>query len=129
MADPTPRNFKELLAKHHVWLTSGGREGEKAMLRNAQLQEADLHDLNLEGADLEGAHLSVCDLMRTNLAGANLKGADLWMADMKDTVLNGTDLHGANLSDVTNLTQAQVDEARIDGTTRLPAGLRAHSKS
>jgi uncharacterized protein YjbI with pentapeptide repeats len=62
--------------------------------------------------------------MRTNLRRANLRGADFWMADMKETNLQDANLQGANLSEVTNLTQKQVDTAITDANTVLPAGLR-----
>lgn len=116
--------LKEVLASHEKWITTEGREGTRLSLRNAPLQEADLHGANLQDADLEGAKLSVADLMRANLRRANLRNADFWMADMKDANLQGADLQGANLSDVTNLTQKQIDSAITNDTTVLPAGLR-----
>jgi uncharacterized protein YjbI with pentapeptide repeats len=116
--------LKEVLAAHRTWVETGGQQGKRANLRHAALQEADLHDANLQEADLEGAHLSVADLMRANLSCANLRSADFWMADMKDANLRGADLQGANLSDVTNLTQSQVDSAITDSSTVLPSGLR-----
>ncbi len=116
--------LKEVLTKHKRWLDTDGKEGIRADLRKAILQEADLHGLNLQAADLEGAHLSVADLMGTNLRLANLKRADLWMADLKDANLQGAELQGANLADVTNLTQTQVDSAIIDDATILPSGIR-----
>lgn len=115
--------IKDVLASHGEWLASDGTRGERAVLRNAILQQADLHDANLERADLAGARLSVADLMRANLKGADLRGADLWMSDMKDTVLEGTDLRGANLSEVTNLTSSQLAGAITDEATELPAGI------
>jgi uncharacterized protein YjbI with pentapeptide repeats len=116
--------LKEVLASHEKWITTEGREGTRLSVRNALLQEADLHDANLQDADLEGAKLSVADLMRANLRRANLRNADFWMADMKDANLQDADLQGANLSDVTNLTQKQIDSAITNDTTVLPAGLR-----
>jgi uncharacterized protein YjbI with pentapeptide repeats len=106
--------LKEVLARHEKWVSSEGKEGTRLSLRNAYLQEA----------DLEGARLSVADLMRANLMRANLRNADFWMADLKDANLQGADLQGANLTDVTNLTQTQIDSAIISETTVLPAGLR-----
>jgi uncharacterized protein YjbI with pentapeptide repeats len=117
--------LKEVLQAHQKWIDTQGREGRRANLRNATLQEADLHEANLQEADLEGARLSVADLMGTNLRRANLKGVDFWMADMKDANLQGAELQGANLTEVTNLTQKQIDSAITDATTVLPAGLRA----
>lgn len=116
--------LKEVLALHAKWIATDGKEGARLVLRNAGLQEADLHDANLQDADLEGAKLSVADLMRANLRRANLRNADFWMADMKDANLQGADLQGADLSDVTNLTQKQIDSAITSDNTILPAGLR-----
>lgn len=116
--------LKEVLAMHEKWVTTQGKEGTRLSVRNAVLQEADLHGANLQDAELEGARLSVADLMQANLRRANLRNADFWMADMKDAILQGADLQGANLSDVTNLTQKQIDSAIISSSTVLPAGLR-----
>ena len=116
--------LKEVLELHEKWVSTEGREGARLAMRNAGLQEADLHGANLQDADLEGARLSVADLMKANLRRANLRNADFWMADLKDAILQGADLQGANLSDVTNLTQKQVDSAITSDTTVLPAGLR-----
>jgi uncharacterized protein YjbI with pentapeptide repeats len=116
--------LKEVLALHEKWISTEGKEGARLSMRNAGLQEADLHGANLQDADLEGARLSVADLMEANLRRANLRNADFWMADLKDAILQGADLQGANLSDVTNLTQTQVDSAITNATTILPAGLR-----
>jgi len=116
--------LKEVLAMHDKWVTTEGKEGTRLSIRNAVLQEADLHGANLQDAELEGARLSVADLMQANLRRANLRNADFWMADMKDAILQGADLQGANLSDVTNLTQKQIDSAIISSSTVLPTGLR-----
>ena len=116
--------LKEVLVMHQKWVASEGKEGTRLSIRNAELQEADLHGANLQDAELEGARLSVADLMQADLRRANLRNADFWMADMKDTNLLEADLQGANLSDVTNLTQKQIDSAITNDTTILPAGLR-----
>jgi uncharacterized protein YjbI with pentapeptide repeats len=115
--------IKDVLARHQEWLDSNGESGEKADLSSGILHQADLHKANLERADMKGARLSVSDLMGTNLKDADLSHADLWMSDMKDTVLEGTDLRGANLTEVTNLTSAQVESAITDDSTQLPDDL------
>ena len=112
--------ISDVLAAHKEWLDSGGSRGERAELRNAVMQQADLHGANLERADLSGVRLSVADLMQANLRGANLQGADLWMSDMKDAILEGTDLRGANLTEVTGLTAVQLSGAVVDTKTQLP---------
>lgn len=73
----------------------------------------DLRSLSLSGADLRGADLIAADLRRTDLTGVDVLGADL-----RDARLEGADLSGALF-----LTQAQVDAARGDDTTVLPAAL------
>ena len=82
---------------------------------------------NRRGADLVGARLAGADLAGANLRGAYLIGADLTGADLRGADLIGADLRGADLSraDLTGsvfLTQPQLEAARGDGATRLPAG-------
>ena len=59
----------------------------------------------------------------SDLSNANLDLADLNGTDLNGTDLSGADLTGADLSGAVNLTKDQVDSARIDGKTRLPARL------
>jgi uncharacterized protein YjbI with pentapeptide repeats len=82
--------------------------------RGADLMGADLSGSHLRGANLRGALL-----VAARLRGADLRAADLIGADLRDAQLQGADLSGALF-----LTQAQVDSARGDATTVLPAGLR-----
>lgn len=79
---------------------------------------ADLIGARLRGADLRGANLRGADLIGTDLSGANLALADLTGADVR-----GADLGGADLATSLFLTQAQVDAAKGDRRTRLPAAL------
>ncbi|WP_433612479.1 pentapeptide repeat-containing protein [Prescottella agglutinans] len=83
---------------------------------------------NHRGADLMGAKLSGKDLRGANLRGAwligaDLRGADLRVADLIGADLRGADVRGTDLSEVLFLTQFQVNAARGDGRTRLPAAL------
>ena len=61
------KKLDEILKKHQKWLDDNP-DGEKADLRGADLQEADLRGANLRGADLQEA----------DLRGANLRGASLF---------------------------------------------------
>ena len=79
---------------------------------------ADLIGARLRGADLRGA-----DLRGSLLIGADLRGADLRLADLIGADLRDTDLRGADLTDTLFLTQAQVNGARGDARTRVPAAL------
>jgi hypothetical protein len=85
---------------------TGGRR-----LRGADLMGRDLRDANLRGASLRGAYL----------IGADLRGADLALADMIGADLRGADLGGADLGTALYLTQFQVNAARGNGSTTLPA--------
>ncbi len=77
-----------VLATHKLWLKSGGSEGKRADLRDADLQREFLHGMSLQranlcGTDLQGAYLRRADLWEANLQKANLKGANLQWANLK----------------------------------------------
>lgn len=78
---------------------------------------------NLFGAKLRGADLRRADLRGAYLIAADLRGADLSEADLLGADLRDADLRGANLHGVLFLAQTQVNAARGDTTTRLPARL------
>jgi len=118
-----------------------------AILTEAKLENADLSNVELTGAELQGAdltetNLSDSDLWNTQLIEANFTDANLSLAklsgaDFKGALLRNTDLSGAELVDegfesgitpwpiveAINLTQAQLNEACGDKSTRLPKGL------
>ncbi|MGI5402861.1 pentapeptide repeat-containing protein [Streptomyces sp. CA-135486] len=79
---------------------------------------ADLVGARLRGADLRGASLRGAYLIAADLAGADLRLADLIGADLRDADLSGADLTGSIF-----LTQPQLNAAKGDAATRLPAGL------
>ncbi|MFF0316295.1 pentapeptide repeat-containing protein [Micromonospora sp. NPDC005252] len=81
--------------------------------RGAQLLGADLRRVDLRRANLRGALL----------VGADLRGVDLGLADVTGADLRGADLRGADLRATLFLHQAQVDAARGDVRTGLPATL------
>jgi hypothetical protein len=95
-------------------LVRAGVPGKKRNHRGADLMGARLGGANLRGANLRGAYLIAADLK-----GADLREADLIGADLRDADLTGADLTGALF-----LTQAQLDAARGDASTRLPSALR-----
>ncbi len=85
---PGTEDIPEILNAHRAWLESGGKNGTRAELFFADLDDFDLHKANLKQAclwetTLHRADLSDVDLTETegvlakNLAGANLKGAKL----------------------------------------------------
>jgi uncharacterized protein YjbI with pentapeptide repeats len=79
---------------------------------------ADLIGASLKGADLRGANLRGAYLIAADLRGADLRTADLIGADLRDADLGGADLTGSLF-----LTQSQLDAAKGDAATRLPASL------
>ena len=101
------RSLKDILDLHELFLISNGKEGERANLIGA-----DLEDVNLEGANLKYADLIGTDLIGANLKYANLIGADLYNAYLKDANLYGAYLYNANLED-TNLEGANLIGANL----------------
>ncbi|SEF16200.1 pentapeptide repeat-containing protein [Streptomyces sp. Ag109_O5-10] len=94
-------------------LARAGTRGKKKDRRGADLVGA-----RLRGADLRGASLRGAILIAADLTGADLRDADLIGADLRDTDLGDADLTGAFF-----LTQPQLDAARGNTRTRLPASV------
>ncbi|MER6274156.1 pentapeptide repeat-containing protein [Streptomyces sp900105755] len=92
-------------------LARAGVPGKKKDRRGADLMGARLRGADLRGASLRGAYLIAADL-----TGADLRDADLIGADLRDADLRDADLTGAFF-----LTQPQLDAARGNARTRLPA--------
>jgi uncharacterized protein YjbI with pentapeptide repeats len=84
----------------------------------------DRRGADLIGAQLAGARLRGANLRGAFLIGADLRGADLRTADVIGADLRTADLRGADLTGALFLIQSQLDAARGDATTVLPAGLR-----
>ncbi len=75
LREVSPEELAKILEAHRKWVESEGKEGERANLYRANLQEADLRGAKLQGADLRGANLQGANLGGANLQGANLGGA------------------------------------------------------
>ena len=88
----SPEERKSILASHKEWLDSNGEKGSLADLSYAILRSADMRDADLRYANLHGADLSYADLRSAILRDADLFGANLCGADMRDA-----DLRGANI--------------------------------
>ena len=98
------------------------------LLRASQLQRAGAPaaEVDHRGADLVGRDLRGCDLRGASLRGALLVGADLRQADLRgaDVIgadLRGADVRGADLRDALFLVPPQLEAARGDAETRIPA--------
>jgi hypothetical protein len=86
-------------------------------------QRTDRGGADLVGADLRGADLAGATLRGALLIAADLSGADLRMADLLGADLRDADLGGADLTGSIFLVQSQLDAARGDADTALPASL------
>jgi uncharacterized protein YjbI with pentapeptide repeats len=122
------RNSPEALVRLDV--AAHRQEVNALLLRTSELVRAGTHRQNqdLRGADLIGANLNGADLQGASLRGAYLIGADLRSADLKMADLIGADLRDADLggADLTGsifLIQSQLDAARGDAVTKVPASL------
>lgn len=107
----------DLLLKTSALVRAEARRGQKthagrrkAFGRGADLIAADLRRIDLRGANLRGAYLIAADLR-----GSDLSGTDFIGADFRDA-----DLRGADLSKSIFLTQAQINVAIGDTSTKLP---------
>ncbi|MET7964716.1 pentapeptide repeat-containing protein [Micromonospora zamorensis] len=76
---------------------------------------------HLPGADLRGVDLRRASLRGALLIGADLRGVDLSLADVTGADLRGADLRGSDLRNTLFLHQSQLDAARGDVRTGLPA--------
>jgi len=95
-------------------------------LTGANLDRAYFQNANLTGADLRGSNLNRAYLKQADLRGTNLGGVNLNRAYLKNVNLAGADLKGANLNrtylkQAENLTDRQLDLAKLC-KTQLPNG-------
>ncbi len=115
--------LREILKKHQEWLVSGGKEGERADLSDADLSGADLSYANLRGAKLIGANLREAKLIGANLREAKLSRAKLIGANLREAKLIGANLREAKLSEA-NLSGANLSGANLSGAHLSGAHLR-----
>ncbi len=110
--------ISELVRQEAVRKQTFGKRQIKLPKRGADLAGKDLRNVELKGANLRGALL-----IAANLQGSDLSGADVIGADMRDTIIKG-----ANLSQSLFLTQAQINAALGDDSTKLPDYLERPSR-
>ncbi|WP_307827942.1 pentapeptide repeat-containing protein [Nocardioides sp. SYSU D00038] len=83
----------------------------------------DLSRRDLLGAELSGRDLDRADLRGALLVAADLRGASLRLTDLLGADLRDADVRGTDLADALFVTQPQVNAARGDDATVLPAHL------
>lgn len=121
----SPKSIKELNVPAHRAVVN------ELLLRTSELVRANVaptkkinRGINLLGAKLKGANLRGANLRGALLIAADLRGADMRVTDLIGADLRDTDLSGANLTGSIFLTQAQINSARGDMTTKLPSSIR-----
>lgn len=103
----------ELVRSEYNLETELQKNRKMRLFPGADLAGKDLKRIELRGANLRGTCLIAADLKGKDLSGADLIGADLRDADIR----------GSDLSKAIFFTQMQVNGAKGDGYTRLPASL------
>lgn len=89
-----------------------------AVLNRANFSRTDLRDVNAYGGVFSSARFTGANLTHADFVGAYLQGANLAGAN-----LTGTNFSGAEMDRAIGLTQAQLNKACGDESTRLPRGL------
>ena len=87
---------------------------QNASFVSASLDYAYFVDADLSGADLSNAKATSTKLIRTDFREAILTGADFSNSKFQKVNIEGALLKGTNLTNVTGLTQRQLDAARIE---------------
>jgi uncharacterized protein YjbI with pentapeptide repeats len=119
----TPDSLLALdLADTRSGVTALLRRASELARRDARGPHADYANADLIGARLAGAHLRAASLRGAQLIAADLRGADLRLADLTAADMRNADLSGADLSGALFVRQSQLEAARGDARTRLPAG-------
>ena len=100
----------------------------RARLRQADMSAAIMNHTSFAGGDLRdvnayGALFSSANFAGANLTNASFVGAYLEGANLRGARLEGANFSGAEMDRAVGLTQAQLNQACGDETTRLPRGL------
>ncbi|MEX0330392.1 MAG: pentapeptide repeat-containing protein [Puniceicoccaceae bacterium] len=103
-------------------LFDGHLIGPGADLRDADLSNTTLEEVNFTNAQLERIKLSKSSLRKAILNGANLEYADLVEADLWNATLTGANLSFANLTKA-NFTTARMESAMLVGADLSNADL------
>ena len=114
-----PADLAEALPRHHAWLVSGGKEGQRLSLRERDLRGMDFSRRDLREADFRRANLQEVNFIGARLRGADLAHADLRGARLAHAELRETDLGGADLTGVMGLLTSQLGGAVLTDT-KLP---------
>ncbi|MGF9698570.1 pentapeptide repeat-containing protein [Paenibacillus sp. MABNR03] len=107
-----------LQASEMVRAHAPSKNHEQGKSKTKKLKGRDFLGANLRGADLRGASFRGALMIACDLRNADLRFADLIGADLRDADLGGADLTGSIF-----LTQSQLNAAKGNARTKLPAHL------
>jgi uncharacterized protein YjbI with pentapeptide repeats len=109
---------KELKARNFAGARLRQADLSASVMNRTSFARADMRDVNAYGAVLSSASFAGADLTNATFVGAYLEGANFAGAH-----LAGANFSGAEMDRAVGLTQAQLNAACGDETTRLPRGL------
>jgi uncharacterized protein YjbI with pentapeptide repeats len=89
-----------------------------SVLNDSTMAGADLRDINGYGALFNGVNFAGADMTNATMVGVDLVGANF-----RGAKLIGVNFSGAEMAEAVGLTQAQLDEACGDESTKLPKRL------
>ncbi|MEI7932300.1 MAG: pentapeptide repeat-containing protein [Alphaproteobacteria bacterium] len=106
-----------------------GKNLSGARLRQADLSIAVINNTDFSRGDLRDVNAYATVFTNANFAGANMEnasfvGAYLEGAKFGGATLTGVNFSGAEMDRASGLTQAQLNKACGDASTKLPRGLR-----
>jgi hypothetical protein len=93
----TQAELDTIIAAHKLWLEGVG--GKRANLQHADLANLNMTRVDLSRANMDWAHMSGADMSWVNLSGAALFEADFSCTAISRANLYAADLINANLSD------------------------------
>jgi fluoroquinolone resistance protein len=85
----------------------------EAVLRDCNLELAELAEVRLPGCDLSDSNLREADLTAADLEGANLRNCDFFGAILADAKLASADLRGAEVSGLNLLALASREGLKV----------------
>ena len=118
-----PEELIKVLQSHQLWLTSDGKEGERATFEGVNFGAAiDLRGADFRNAILNRAKFKKTDLTETNFQGAELRRADFAAASLRGANLREADLQNATLENAEFLLTSQLAGADVAGA-KLPEAI------
>ena len=126
----TFEDFQDIIQKHGQWLASGGKEGVRADLTNADLTSADLKAVNLSEAAMSGVNLTKADMSATFLKNADLSGAQFFETTLlvlaEDVNLSNATIRNSKVRGIlkrANLSKAKIYDADLTSIVLTDADL------